>query len=105
MTTSPYRKFYLLFIALVCTAVLGCASTRSSEGTGEYVDDAVITTKVKYAIAQDPELKILEIKVETFKGRVELSGFVQSSGDIARATEVTRGVKGVKSVANDLRLK
>jgi len=105
MIASPYKKFHLFIIALVCTAVLGCASTLSSEGTGEYVDDSVITTKVKYAIAQDPELKVLEIKVETFKGRVQLSGFVQSSGDVARATEVTRGVKGVRSVANDLRLK
>jgi hypothetical protein len=103
MITS--KKIYLLFIALLCSVVVGCASTASRESTGQYVDDSVITTKVKYAIAQDPQLKLLEVKVETFKGRVQLSGFVSSQADIARAEEIARNITGVKSVANDLRLK
>jgi osmotically-inducible protein OsmY len=105
MNSSHFKRLYLLFAALLCVLVVGCASTASREGTGEYIDDSVITTKVKYAIAQDPQLKVLEINVETFKGQVQLSGFVGSRAHIGRATEVARGIKGVKSVVNDLRLK
>lgn len=105
MLTIPLKRLYLLFIAFVCAFAFGCASTSTREGTGEYVDDSVITTKVKYAIAQDPQLKVTEINVETYKGRVQLSGFVSQRSDIGRATEVASRVKGVKSVANDLRVK
>jgi osmotically-inducible protein OsmY len=83
----------------------GCASTQKHEGTGEYVDDSVITTKVKAAIFNEPTLKSAEINVETFKGVVQLSGFVNSRADINRAVEIARGVKGVESVKNDMRLK
>jgi osmotically-inducible protein OsmY len=69
------------------------------------VDDAVITTKVKAAIFNEPNLKSAEVNVETYKGVVQLSGFVSSSTSAARATELARGVKGVVSVRNDLRLK
>ena len=86
-------------------AVAGCASTATKEGTGEYVDDSVLTTKVKAAIFNEPTLKTNEINVETFKGMVQLSGFVAQPADIAKAGEVARGVKGVKSVKNDLRMK
>ena len=86
-------------------AVTGCASTAKTEGTGEYVDDTVITTKVKAAIFNDPSLKVAEINVETFKGIVQLSGFVNSSEDINQAVAVARGVGGVTSVKNDMRLK
>ena len=75
------------------------------EGTGEYIDDTVITTKVKAAFVADEALKATEINVETFKGVVQLSGFVKSPADIARAADVARGVEGVKSVKNDIRLK
>lgn len=105
MITNTRKSIYLTFVALLCAFVVGCASTASRESTGQYVDDSVITTKVKYAIAQDPQLKLREVNVETFKGRVQLSGFVSSQADIARATEIARSVTGVKSVANDLRLK
>jgi len=84
---------------------VGCASTTKQEGTGEYVDDSVITTKVKAAILNEPTLSSAEINVETFKGEVQLSGFVNSSADISKAVEVARGVKGVNSVKNDMRLK
>jgi osmotically-inducible protein OsmY len=84
---------------------LGCASTAKNEGTGEYIDDSVITAKVKTEIFNDDALKSSEINVETFKGVVQLSGFVNSEADINRAIDVTRQVKGVTGVRNDMRLK
>lgn len=91
--------------ALALASALGCASTSTQEGTGEYVDDTVITTKVKSAIFGDPALKSAEINVETFKGVVQLSGFVSSTADEHKATELARRVKGVKSVKDDMRVK
>jgi osmotically-inducible protein OsmY len=91
----------ILFVALA----LGCASTAKQEGTGEYVDDTVITTKVKAAILDEPTLKSAEINVETFKGVVQLSGFVSSQAAEGKAVQVARGVGGVKSVKNDMRVK
>jgi hyperosmotically inducible protein len=93
------------FLALALVSFVGWAGTPQKEGTGEYVDDTVITTKVKSAIFAEPTLKSAEINVETFKGAVQLSGFVNSQADINKAIEVTRGVGGVKSVKNDMRLK
>ena len=93
------------FLAVTLVSVVGCASTSTQEGTGEYVDDAVITTKVKAAIFNEPTLKSAEINVETFTGAVQLSGFVNSQADINKAVEVTRSVKGVTSVKNNMRLK
>lgn len=84
---------------------MGCASTAKHEGTGEYIDDSVITTKVKAEIFNDNSLKSSEINVETFKGVVQLSGFVNSQADINRAVEVTRKVKGVNEVRNDMQVK
>jgi osmotically-inducible protein OsmY len=72
---------------------------------GDRRDDSVITTKVKTAIFNDSTLKVNEIKVETFKGVVQLSGFVRSQDDIDKAVQVARGVAGVKSVKNDMRIK
>jgi osmotically-inducible protein OsmY len=80
-------------------------TTSTSEGTGGYVDDSVITTKVKAAIFEEPSLKSAEINVETFKGTVQLSGFVSSRADINKAVEVARNVKGVTSVKNDMHVK
>jgi len=93
------------FLAATLVSVVGCASTSQQQGTGEYVDDAVITTKVKAALFNEPSLKSLEIKVDTFKGAVQLSGFVNSQADINKAVEVARSVKGVTTVKNDMRLK
>jgi len=94
-----------LFFAVLLISAAGCASTSKSEGTGEYVDDTVITTKVKTAIFNEPTLKSAEINVETFKGVVQLSGFVGTQANIYKAAEVARGVKGVTNVRNDMRLK
>ena len=72
-----------LFVAVSLVSVVGCASTPQKEGTGEYIDDTMITTKVKAAILNEPTLKSAEINVETFKGVVQLSGFVNSRATAA----------------------
>ena len=96
-------KFLACFVLI--TSFMGCASTRTHEGTGEYVDDSVITSKVKAAIFTDPALKVFQINVETFKGEVQLSGFVNSAQSVTRAGEVARSIKGVVSVKNNLIVK
>ena len=100
---SKYLSIFLMVVAMA--SIVACASTRKHEGTGEYVDDSVITTKVKAAILHEPTLKVAEINVETFKGVVQLSGFVNSQSDINTAVKVARDVHGVVSVKNDMRLK
>ena len=101
----PIKTITAVLSTLVLVATLGCASTRTQEGTGQYVDDSVITTKVKAAILNEPGLKVSEINVETFKGVVQLSGFVSSSADINTATKVAHAVAGVTSVKNDMHVK
>ena len=101
-----YFKYISTIVpAVMLATLLGCASTSTREGTGEYIDDTVITTKVKAAVLNEPTLKSSEINVETFKGVVQLSGFINSVADTNKAVEVARGVKGVKSVKNDMRVK
>ena len=104
MKTISKRWGTLLGIVLVATA-LGCASTAKQEGTGEYIDDTVITGKVKAAILNEPTLKSAEINVETFKGVVQLSGFVSSHDNMTAAVSTAKSVKGVTSVKNDMRVK
>lgn len=99
------RILSLLICAGLIAVFLGCASTPTREGTGEYIDDSVITSKVKGEILEDPALKVFQINVETFKGVVQLSGFVDSAQSVKRAGEVARAVKGVKSVKNNLVVK
>lgn len=99
------KTFSTIFATFLLVASLGCASSRTQEGTGEYLDDTVITTKVKAAILGEPGLKVSEINVETFKGVVQLSGFVNSREDINKAVRVARAVNGVTSVENDMQLK
>ncbi|HAK36140.1 MAG: BON domain-containing protein [Pantoea sp.] len=103
------KLFKVLAGALVAVVVAltlsACAPTAKQEGTGGYIDDTVITTKVKAQLLNDDELKSREINVETFKGRVQLSGFVSSPQMASRAVEVTRTVKGVKSVVNNMQIK
>ena len=99
------KRISTIFLAIVLFSMLGCASTGKQEGTGEYIDDTIITTKVKAAIFNEPTLKSTEINVETFKGVVQLSGFVGSDSGIKKAVEVARSVKGVTAVKNDMRVK
>lgn len=92
----------VLFMALFLSA---CAPTAKTEGTGGYIDDTVITTKVKTALLAEKNLKSTQINVETFKGRVQLSGFVSSRADAQRAVQVTQGVAGVQSVIDSMKIR
>lgn len=103
---KPLSKYLsALFISFTLMSAVGCASTAKEESTGEYIDDSVITTKVKAAIFDDATLKVHQISVETTKGVVQLTGTVSSQAAANKAVEVARGVRGVKAVKNDLRIK
>ena len=102
---NTFKRISAFVAAVTKMFMLGCASTSKHEGTGEYIDDTVITAKVKARILDEPGLKSAEINVETFKGVVQMSGFVSSQSDINRAAELARGVRGVMSVKNDMRVK
>lgn len=103
--TKMARLFTFLFSAVLIFGLVGCGSEPRKSSTGEYFDDTVITTKVKTAILADEELKSTEINVETFKGIVQLSGFVKNPAHIDRATSVARSVEGVKSIRNNINVK
>jgi len=105
MKTRQFFPIAMLAVAASLMTLAGCGSTATQSSTGQYLDDTAITGKVKAAIFNDPALKSAEINVETFKGAVQLSGFVNSQADIQRAVAVTQGVAGVKSVKNDMRMK
>ena len=100
---NRFIGYFVLVMLMVSFAA--CASTRTQESAGEYVDDSVITTKVKSLLAADDFLKSFQISVETFKGTVQLSGFVNSQEAVDKAVEITRSVKGVQAVNNDLIVK
>lgn len=95
---------FLLSLSLVPTLV-GCAGGKTHESTGEYFDDAVISAKVRTSLLNDPKIKLLQISVETFKGVVQLSGFVNSTEAATRAVDIARRVRGVKQVNNSLIVK
>ena len=99
------KSISAVFLAIALATALGCAGTSTKESTAEYVDDTVITAKVKAAILNEPSLKSAEINVETFKGTVQLAGFVKYQADMNTAVQIARGVGGVQSVKNDMRLK
>jgi osmotically-inducible protein OsmY len=99
------KSIYTGIIVILFLSMLGCASTSTTESTGEYIDDSVITTKVKAAIFNEPTLKSTEINVKTFKGIVQLSGFVSSQADISKAMEVAKTIVGAKFVRNSLYVK
>ena len=95
---------YLMPLLLI-TTFMACASTRTHESTGQYVDDSVITTKVKTLLANDDFFKSFQISVETYKGTVQLSGFVNSQQAVDKAGEIVKSVQGVKSIKNNLIVK
>ena len=105
MTRTPKMFAVVLGLALPVLLIGACAQTRTSDSTGEYVDDAAITTKVKTAILEDSALKEMEIHVTTTRDAVRLSGTVNSSQMVAHAGDVARKVAGVTSVQNDLVVK
>jgi hypothetical protein len=96
---------HCLVLVMLIATFTACASSRTQESTGEYIDDSVITTKVKSLLAKDDFLKSFHISVETFQGIVQLSGFVNSQQAVNKADEITRSVKGVKSIKNNLIVK
>jgi hyperosmotically inducible protein len=99
------KRIATFILALAFVSVLGCAGSAKQESTGEYFTDSWITTKVKAALVNDPQVKATEVNVETFKGVVQLSGFVSSSTAMYQAVRVARGIKGVTSVKNEMRVK
>jgi osmotically-inducible protein OsmY len=96
---------HCLVLLMLIATLAACASTRTSESTGEYVDDSVITTKVKSQLAADDFLKSFQISVETYKGVVQLSGFVNSQQAVDKAGQIATSVNGVTSVKNNLVVK
>jgi len=103
---NNYKHFAVLFVAvLLALFMAGCAATESQRSFGETVDDSVITSKVKTALFNEPSLSGFEVRVKTYQGRVQLSGFVSSREDIDKAIEIASGVEGVRSVENDMQLK
>lgn len=100
---SVLKRCTALFVGALL--VSACAATPKQESTGEYVDDSLITTKVKTAIFNEPGLKVSQINVETYKGVVQLSGFVDSTADAKKAVELAQAVKGVSNVKNDTRVR
>lgn len=104
MKLTQFIKHFLVGLALV-TFIAGCAGTSKQESTGEYFDDSAITTKVKAEIFNDPMLKVLQINVESYKGVVQLSGFVDSKQAAEKAVIVAESVKGVKGVKDSLVIK
>ena len=102
---KTFQRAISLISILAVTGIVGCAATTRHESTGEYMDDTAITAKVKTAIFEQPTLKSAEINVETFKGVVQLSGFVSSQANANTAVATANNVGGVKSVKNDMRVK
>jgi len=100
MTLTHFTRYFAT--VLMALALVACAATDKREGTGEYFDDSVVTTKVKAALLKDPAVSGLAVNVETFKGVVQLSGFVATSTERNRAVEVAREVPGVKQIKNDI---
>jgi len=102
-------KNYRILLLAICigllTVLTACAATQKHESTGQYVDDSVITTKVKTAIFKEDTLKTLQINVKTYKGTVQLSGFVDSAQNVAKAADVAKRIEGVVSVENALAVK
>lgn len=104
--TITIRSAALAACVLVATPLIAaCAANSTQESTGEYIDDSAITAKVKNELLQDKDVSGLQINVETFKGRVQLSGFASTEGEKMKAEKLARSVPGVKSVSNDLIVK
>ena len=99
------KRFSGFFIIALMLSALGCGSTPQQSSTGQYLDDSVITTKVKTAIFNEPSLKVNQITVETYKSVVQLTGFVDSAASMDKAVAIARSVQGVSSVKNDMRLR
>ena len=103
------KKLNILCVILAlgvsaATGLTGCAGDRYHESTGEYVDDSSLTARVKSALGDD-SYKYPDVKVTSFKGTVQLSGFVNDKDQKSRAGEIAKGVQGVKDVENNITVK
>ena len=99
------HRISTILSSLLVVSLVACAPSDKRASAGEFVDDTLITGKVKAALVADPDLKATEINVETYKGTVQLSGFVSAPEHIPKAAQLTRGIEGVKSVKNDIAVK
>ena len=104
MNKPNFIRYFVMGFVLIAF-IAGCAGSKNRESTGEYVDNSVLTSKVKTEIFNDPMLKVLQINVESFKGVVQLSGFVNSPQASAIAEQIARSVEGVESVKNNIVVK
>ena len=107
-TLSPKTVLVAAMVAIgSLSALSGCSSTSTGthESIGEYKDDTIITTKVKTALAKDPVVKAYQVSVETYRGVVQLSGFVDSEASVQRAGQVAQSVAGVRTVKNEIQVK
>jgi osmotically-inducible protein OsmY len=95
----------LVPVFLLAFLLGACAGSQTRQSTGEHLDDATITARVKAEFVADETVDALDIQVETFKGVVQLSGFADSQRQIDRAGQIARNTPGVQSVRNDVRLK
>jgi hyperosmotically inducible protein len=105
MLMTPRRRCATFFVATMLLFALGCAPTSARDGTGETVDDSVVTSQVKAAIFNEPSLKVFHINVETYRNVVQLSGYVSTGANMDKAVHLAGAVKGVSSVRNDMRLR
>ena len=95
-------RVLIAFLVVGLLSLGGCAGDGTGKSTGEYIDDSAITAKVKSEMLADKTVSGMKVNVETFKGTVQLSGFVDSALEARRAVEIAQSVKGVKTVRNDL---
>ncbi len=105
MNRATKSIIFILSLVVAPLVVMGCAGTDKKQSTGQYVDDATITSKVKTQLFKDPGVSGFQVDVDTFKGQVQLSGFVDTADQKARAAEIAKGVGGVKSVSNNIIVK
>ncbi len=101
----PFKSICFAFCLSSAWLFTGCAGDRYQQSTGEMVDSVAITAKVKAALVNDPEVKARDIKVKTFRGEVQLSGFVDTRAQKKKAEQIAVGVEGVRKVRNDLIVK
>lgn len=101
----PTRSLSFPFAVLFSLLISGCAGTETQRSTGEFIDDTTITTKVNAKLADNPETGVLRINVDTYRGLVQLSGFVESQREKQRAEELARTVEGVRDVVNNLEIR
>jgi osmotically-inducible protein OsmY len=98
-------RMMLLMVAVAVAGVAGCAGDATHRGTAQTVDDTTITAKVKGALLADSKVSGTDVQVETYRGVVQLSGFVDNAEQAQQAVTIARGVSGVREVKNDIRLK